>query len=285
MSMQEILDEYRIPYHTSGPKCRQGWLNLRCVYCERSPYLGYNLQYGYWNCWNCGPHNAADVVCILTGLSRHKAWEICKDFLSNRLVTKHDRHFGQYVQPDGVAKMGPLHREYLRGRGLDPVKMERLWQVQGIGQVGRLAWRLFIPIYQYGRLVAWTTRTIGDKEPRYISSSDSQSIQPIPTLLYGADLCAQSVVVVEGPVDVWRIGPGCVALLGLQVTPAKLQALSSFPVRTICFDNEGPAQARARALCRTLSSFPGETRNVVLSGKDAASSPEEEIVELRSKYL
>jgi hypothetical protein len=54
----------------------------------------------------------------------------------------------------------------------------------------------------------------------------------------------------------------------------------------VCFDGEPEAQARARTLARTLSLYPGVTWNVKLeSGEDPATADQEEIKELRKKFL
>ena len=75
------------------------------------------------------------------------------------------------------------------------------------------------------------------------------------------------------------------ATLGLGYTQAQVNRMVNYKTRVICFDNEKKAQKRASKLCNDLSVYPGETFNVKLSGKDAASSPIKEIKEVRRRCL
>jgi hypothetical protein len=105
-------------------------------------------------------------------------------------------------------------------------------------------------------------------------------------LLYGSDYATDVAIVVEGPSDVWAIGPGAVGTFGTQVTPAQLYKISLYPVRALCFDNEPLAQQRARKLGQALSLLPGETHIIRLeTGKDPSCANKQEIAELRERFL
>ena len=109
---------------------------------------------------------------------------------------------------------------------------------------------------------------------------------PHKSVLYGADHARHAVVVCEGPIDCWAIGPGAVATLGTAYTQAQALALARYPVRAVCYDAEPDAQRRAARLCQTLAAFDGTTVNVVLeTGKDAAAASKAEVAELRKRYL
>ena len=89
--------------------------------------------------------------------------------------------------------------------------------LQGIGLHPRLPWRLFIPIHSHGRPISWTTRSIGTKDKKkYITASPAEEAAPHKQTLYGLDYCRHTVIVVEGPLDAWNIGPGAAATYGLQ---------------------------------------------------------------------
>ena len=108
------------------------------------------------------------------------------------------------------------------------------------------------------------------------------------TLIYGADFCRHAIVVVEGPLDTWAIGPGAGALCGTGFTRAQVLAISRFPVRAICFDALPDAQKTARELCNLLRVLPGETYNVVLDSKDpgeALTTNPRELRQLRKHFL
>jgi DNA primase len=91
---------------------------------------------------------------------------------------------------------------------------------------------------------------------------------------------------VEGPLDVWRIGPGAVCTCGTAFTRTQLARAVRFPVRAVCYDNEPTAQRRARKLVKQLEVFPGKTMLIQLeSGKDPGSADESELCEMRRKIL
>jgi DNA primase len=175
------------------------------------------------------------------------------------------------------------HRSYLEGRGFDPEELERIWDLSFLGLVPRLAWRIWIPVHLNGEIVSWTTRTIGKtKGPKYINANPEEEVHPIKSLLYGWDYVRSSVIICEGPSDVWRIGPGSVCVLGVNVSDSQMQLLSQVPRRVVCFDNEPLAQRGAEKLCNELSTYPGETTNVRLDSSDPGCADREEVETLRS---
>jgi hypothetical protein len=104
---------------------------------------------------------------------------------------------------------------------------------------------------------------------------------PRNRLLYGWDYVRQGVIVVEGPTDVWRVGPGAVGTLGLSVSATQIALLSKVPTRVICFDTEPQAQRRASALADALSVMPGTTYKVELDSADPGKATRKEIRRLR----
>jgi DNA primase len=256
------------------------------VICGRYPYLGINLSKLYATAWCCGYIPLPRVLSELTGVSQAE----CKTLIGEQTrlwQPEREKHKGVLQLPTGLCKLLPTQWNYLRSRGFDPVELERLWGVKGIGGLGgSLAWRIFIPVHLHGEIVSWTTRRITNVEPRYLSAAANQSAVPIQNLLYGQDYVRHAMVIVEGPVDCWRIGPGAVALLGLRTTARQIQAMAEIPLRVFAFDAEPEAQRRAEALARALSVFPGKSVIVRLeSGKDAASCDPREIQELRKRFL
>jgi len=135
-----------------------------------------------------------------------------------------------------------------------------------------------------GEVVSWTTRSIGTQAGRWIHANPEEEVLSIKTLLYGWDYVRASVVVVEGPSDVWRVGPGAVGLFGMVPTASQAYLLSSVSHRVICFDREPAAQRAARRLAEQLQAFPGETLVMELASADPGEATDEEVAELRS-YL
>ena len=278
MEITEILDEIGIDYIDSGHEhCRPGWIQLDCPRCTPNAKhwrLGYNLQYGYSNCWSCG------AVSMMEVLEYHEL-----DSRQNRLLVRSARGPGPRRVEKQKAKLklpkrlGPMlsaHRKYLKDRGFNPDKLEGLWDLKGIGYAAKLAWRIFIPVYRRGEIVTWTTRSLNDSGTRYISASGDEAPVNIKHVMYGGDYVRHTCLVFEGPTDVWSVGPGAIATCGTSYSRSQVLAISRVPTRYICFDSETAAQRRARQLCSMLEVLPGNTFLVQLDAKDASlSTPKE----------
>lgn len=283
MNVLELLDAHGIKYHRDGKDIRQGFVGLACPFCHHSGYyLGINVAKGYAACWSCGPHSLADIIAACAGLPLPQAIAAAKGV--TRLHAP-ERPPGVLKVPAGVGPLLPAHKRYLRGRGFDPDTLTAIWGLGGIGIAPRLGWSIYIPITRHGAVVSWTTRTIGDGPRRYQGAGPTEEAWPAKSWLYGLDLCRHAVIVVEGPADAWRIGPGAGAVMGLSYSAAQVAAIAAYPIRAICFDNEPAAQARAGRLADDLAPFRGETYRVCLDAKDPGGAQVDEIAELRARFL
>lgn len=285
MTIEEVLDDLGIEYLEGGGHhhARPGWIQMDCPFCQTVDkfHLGYNLSLGYFSCWRCGGHHP-EYVLMRFGLSKADAKAFCddKDLSPGEVSTRKRKGL---LEPPGRGPLKKAHQQYLRDvRGFDPDELVRIWGIEGLGPIGPLAWRIYIPIIYKEQRVSWTTRAIGEKvSQRYISASFEEEAVNHKELVYGIDYCLHSVIVVEGPTDVWNIGPGAGGLFGTAYTEAQVAKLARVPHRFIAFDNSPTAQRRARKLARELSSYPGETQNIQIDAADPGSAPRKEIKLLR----
>jgi len=221
----------------------------------------------------------------------HKAYQIANDLKKGVLFDTEVKARTKLVIPFGLEPMSESHKHYLKERRFNPDEIERVWGVQGISvfaTVGErtLSWRLYIPIQQNSDVVSWTTRSINpDEKRRYINAKAEEESIPKSELLYGGDLARHAVIVCEGPSDVWRIGPGAVATMGVSYSQAQVTKLSRFPIRAICFDSDPKAQERARQLRDALLPFPGQTSVVTIDAEDPGSMSCHEVQLLHKEFL
>ena len=289
MDLQSLFHEHHIPFGTGGShrNVRDGWIGIDCPWCDGTGsgryHLGIHPDTHASTCWRCGPKRLGDVLARLLRIPLHQAITLLGEVpKSPRIDSKAGLRRGVFQHPPGLGPLLEPHLGYLRGRGFDPGVLERLWGLKGIGIAPRLGWRIWIPVLLNGEVVSWTTRTIGNKTAsKYIHAKPEQEAVPIKHLLYGIDYVRSSMVVCEGLADVWRIGPGAVAVMGLQITKEQIGLMGNVPKRFICFDNEPAAQQRAGELCRTLKVFEGDTSNVRLEANDPGEAGSEELAELR----
>lgn len=285
MQITEVLEKLNIHFRKEGEDhhARQGWIQVECPWCGKDTgkhHLGFSTNFGNVNCWKCGVHRTGDTLALASGHSLGYCLSLLKGFVPSHY--KEEKLLGRLTIPNGVDSLSQAHIKYLRGRGFHPNHIVQLWDIKGIGIASELSWSLFIPIYLHGKIVSWTTRSIADRGGRYSSASRSQEAYHHKDLLYGGDYVRGSTIVCEGPTDVWRIGPGAVATLGLSYTTAQIYELGKIPRRTICFDRGKAAQDRAKKLAKLLCSLPGETQVVELeSGEDPDTADSEELEQLR----
>jgi len=288
MNFSDILSQHNIEIAPeSNEHARPGWLQVDCPFCEKEAkqfHMGYSLEGNYVNCYRCGYHSLISTLMEMT----EKSYRNCNKMLEELETETFDTPSikGKLVIPDGVGELKRVHKKYLRGRNFDVKDIQKTWQIKGIGMHASLAWRIFIPIIYRGDIVSWTTRSVSSDNPkRYISASKEHEALPAKSLLYGEDLTNDAIIICEGPLDVWRIGPGAVATMGVGYSQGQVEKIIKHHKRIICFDNEPEAQKRAKRLCNDISSFPGETFNAVLNGKDAAESSDKDIWKLRRALL
>lgn len=296
MTFQELCKQLGVPYREAGQHhhVSQGFIGIDCPFCSPNSgrfKLGYHVRGRFMTCWTCGWQSVSwAMLQIRPDVGYHKMQELCKGLHGDKVVVMLKRA-GKYRVPAITHSIwnenGGLHRRYLAQRGLKRVETVALWRLTAICQSPRLPWRLFIPIISNGQEVSWTTRAIHpDNQPRYVSARPEEELRPHKSLLYGGDFVRNATIIVEGPADVWKVGPGTVATFGTQFTREQVLTLSKIPLRAVVFDSEPAAKRAAGKLCDLLSSFPGKTlRYQCESGKDPGEASVEEIKEMRKKFL
>ena len=224
MILTDIFDEHGIDYRTEGQHhhVRRGWIGIDCPYC--SPHsgkfrLGINLSKGFANCWTCGGKRLPEVISRLTGLDSSVAARMLSDLsLLPSQRNAPTTHTGRLKVPSGVGSLSSVHQRYLQNRGFDPLQIEKLWGIKGIGFGNRLSWRIWIPIIHHGQTVSWTTRSIGDNNSaRYITAEPEEETIRAKTLLYGGDYVRNAVIVHEGATERRE----CLCVASLRLVPTR----------------------------------------------------------------
>ena len=249
MTFKDLLKQYHIPSAPEGHHhCREGWIQIDCPFCAKDSHkwhMGYSLEDRFVNCWRCGSHPLLNTLLEL-GIPSKEAYLFTKEKiikpLKKRIITS------KLKIPKGVGELLPAHKHYLKERGFHWKRLQKIWHIQGIGIASNLSWRIFIPIYSQDKMVSWTTRSISNSEhiTRYISAPLEEESIPHKSLLYGEEYAQHNIIIVEGPTDVWRIGPGAAATLGLNYTQAQINRMLKYSIRAICFDNQLVAQNKAK---------------------------------------
>jgi DNA primase len=194
--------------------------------------------------------------------------------------------------PNDIGELSQYQVHYLTRRGLDIDELVTLWELAGIGPHGG-QWRnrIFIPTFLNDRMVSWQTRSISTAPDvaRYLSAPANMSVLNNKKLVYGYDQACRrgdSAVVVEGPVDVWKLGPGAVHTFGTTWTAAQMTVLCRFKQVVVMFDCENKAQIQAEQLAESLAGLGVVSFTASLSGvKDAGEMPTKEARQFCSHLL
>jgi len=186
----------------------------------------------------------------LTGKNYPEAKETIKKYSSGDEGPKFKtRKYVDRLELPEIQPLTPIAKKYLEGRGYDPMKLAAIWGLKSTGHTGNYSFRIFIPVIHKGRMVSFTTRAItNNQQPKYKSCPDNKEIYHHKYTLYGADKTRESCVAVEGPADVWRLGPGSVGMFGIGFSEPQVKLLSKYKRVFIFFDPEEQAQLQADKL-------------------------------------
>jgi DNA primase len=207
----------------------------------------------------------------------HEALRVAEAFYRERLEGPSGRACRDYLErrgvgPEIVDKLGLGHapdswdalRDHLASRRFTPQEMLSAGLViarkDGSGHYDRFRDRLIFPIRDLsGRTIAFGGRALGDAEPKYLNSPETQAYTK-GSHLYGLDLAKEAVrregfaIVVEGYLDLAAVVqagfPNAVASLGTALTPGQAQLLSRYANRVlVSYDGDA---AGSKATVRSL---------------------------------
>lgn len=293
-SVQDFLVDNNIPYLAEGHKhCQSGWIQIICPFCSGNPgwHLGFHLEENFWNCWRCGFHSLYEIIETLSVDLQDDPKATLARYSGRPKHRNKDPY--QRVQsgstcslPAGSGSLSLPAKQYLRGRGFGPVAMQKQWQIQSTGPFGPYKHRIMIPIYLGGHLVSYQGRDItGKSELKYKACAMEREIIHHKHILYGLDQVPfDTIVIVEGILDAWRLGPGAVATFGIKTTAQQVKLMLRYPRRIILFDNptkDPQAGPEAEKLAAILSQKPGVTEIIDLhEWPDPGEMPVEEATKL-----
>lgn len=240
----DYLDARGIPYST-GKNVSAGWVGIQCVYplCDdTSNHLGINLQSGLHSCWKCGNKGGPEqLVMHMDQCDYGQAADVVRQYSSGPIAMDEDRiRLGSFMLPKFCSyEPHSIHASYLAVRGYDWQELVAHYDIRFTGPVsyvdssrGKIhyRWRIIIPVYVDDVMVNFTSRDVtGTSEARYKSAPDEIAHTPGGDVVYNLDNVepGSRIALVEGPFDVWRVGPGAVGMLGTVFTEPQLALISA----------------------------------------------------------
>jgi hypothetical protein len=285
IDIEEYLTQEGIRHTTEHHHSTRGWVQIElCPFCESKKYhLGYNIRKQHFHCWKCGGHTLWDTLIAFGSDPK----VVKEEFQTDRVIgkIKSSKNVFKVKIPHYFMPINDRHRKYLKKRKYDPDTIEMLYKIRGTDHLAPQNWRsrIIIPIYFQNKLVSFQGRAIVKKRiPKYMSLENNKAVMDLKNTLYGLDdFSSDRVVVTEGVMDVWRLGPGAVCTYGTSITAQQTKLLLSFEQIFLLFDNEKKAQERADKIISTMSMFGKKVENISRMIKtDPGDLKEEEAEEL-----
>lgn len=287
LNFQRLCEDNRLEIASGQDKhYRDGWINIACPFCTGNPghHLGYDTELDRFVCWRCGSHKTIDVLEKLLNIPN---WEARRMFVQykgrpvardrSRLQPK-IRRVSKLNLPIDCGSLQQIHIDYLKSRLFDPEALARIWGLMGTGRIGPYKFRIIAPITFEGQLVSYQGRDVTGLSPlRYKACPQNEEVRDHHSCLYGLDqVPRESIVIVEGITDAWRLGPGAVATFGIKYTQEQVRLMKRFKNRYVFFDSADPeAFHQARKLANELSAFQGNVEMLRNDTKDPALMTQE----------
>lgn len=202
-----------------------------------------------------------DALQALSGRSRGDIVKAINDCGGPVAVEDSRRVFANKLELPGRGLL-PYHRDYLLRRGLDPDVIVKRYGILGTNPFDKFEGinygnRIIIPIYDLdGNLISFQGRDVtgAPDVERYKVCPVNKSIMHYKDIVYGGNLATgRRVVVVEGVVDAWKLGPGAVATFGTGCKDSQIMCLAHWHEVIFFFDPEPEAQKKAREYAHRLA--------------------------------
>jgi hypothetical protein len=296
MDIIRFYRDFGVEHLTEGHKhCRPGYVNVVCPYCTGNPgwHLSWNIQEEYFVCWRCGWHPPLKTFSLLTSLPEYEVKNALPSYGINRTVVyRKEVVKKELLFPTGTKEIGTEHQRYLSNRGFKWKDIVEKWKIQGTGPLSKLdnmyyKFRIIIPFYWNGQVVSFDSRDItGKQQNKYQACPLEREILEHKKILYGNQEYWTDVgICVEGPTDVWRLGPTSFATSGIKYTAAQLKLIATtFKRVAVVYDDESQAQRQAKNLVADLKFRGVDAWNVKIKG-DPGGLTDNEAKELVKSIL
>lgn len=265
MKIEKLFSDFGVIHLTEGHKhCRPGWVNMQCPFCTGNPgyHLGFCLQDGYFKCWRCGYHPVRKVLSRLLNKPPFEIGKLLEKYggysFSSELIVAKKKNVSCTL-PDHCAPLSEKQREYLLGRGFCPDYLQKEWGLLGASPVSKLGKydyrnRIIIPIFWGGQLVSFQGRfpfEVPLGRAKYKACPQEYEVREHQTILYGRqEKWKDSIYIVEGVADVWKLGPEyAAATFGIDFTLQQVREICNhFSRVVVLFDSDPQAVKQAQKL-------------------------------------
>lgn len=294
MNIIAYLESQNINYYTQGKNVTYGWVNIQCPFCsDHSNHLGINLSSNKFNCWICGEKGYIEKLIgrLENTHTKTKIKHIISEY-PDEIRSQTPKHNEPETRVCKLPKhtkdtWEQYHYEYFKNRRFDPKELTEQYNLKYCNNVSNYKFSVVIPIIENRSLVNFSTVNVFTRQYRHCPNTEAAV--SMKHCLYNIDSVGESMIVVEGIADVWRIGRGAVATFGIEYTKEQVQKILKKCVRNVfvLFDAEPQALNKAEQLCQHLNTLPGidKTEMILLPEGDPADMSNEDAKALRTSLF
>lgn len=295
-----LFDEYQIPFREKGENVTVGWINLEvCPFCMNSNYhCGVNLKSGGFHCWVCGEKGGLwkllkemeqfhklNIGYIINKFKLGQAFTRPIDYNATTEQSERKKKV-LYTWPEGALKELPQpHRNYLISRGFDPDFLIKKYKIRGVYNVGKHKWRIIIPTILNGKMVSWVAAWVfREKYPNitpYFNIPPKLAVVPINHCLYNLDTVTDTVIIVEGIIDVWRCGDGFVCSFRKGMTAEQISLLVQKAPKRVFIMYDAEAIRDANNLADNLAGLFPHVEVLELASGDPGELTKQQVQDIR----
>jgi DNA primase len=288
--LSDYLNQLGIDFITEGKNVTPGWIEINCPFCgDPSYHLGISPQL-LFHCWRCGEKGTiVKLLMQLESIPYYKAVKQAGEF-DVKWVESFKRNIkerlGHNILPkEAKDELSNIHSTYLRGRGFHPDELRSQYGILGVGPIGKYKFRVVAPCISTGNTVNFTALAVLDQSPKYIHCPNEEAIIPMKSLLYNIDTVKDTMVITEGVTDVWRIGTGCVATMGMEFSQEQLSLIVQSEAKNVfvIFDSGEVEQKKANRLAMNLSGLVDHVEVIELPKGDPGDLKEDDVKHLREE--
>lgn len=263
-----FCDDNGIRYYLEGKNVQEGMVSIQCPFCDdHSNHGAFNPLKGYFTCWKCGFHPLKNAIKKLAGLNYNDINKAVAEYsliMSPQLKHLNSLNTNDITFDEGKTLVLPggelttRAKQYLTDRKFNASYLERKYKLQATRHLGNYKFRIIIPVLYNDRAVSFQGRDYtGKQELRYKDCSKQDAILYHKNIVYNHDNSKNdTVLVVEGVFDTFRLGDNCVATFGTGFTMDQIQFLAKhYKVVRILYDSDPTARKKAESAVITLCTF------------------------------
>lgn len=262
---------------------------VECPYCSHRRRKFYiNATSGLYHCKHCGAKGNLFTLCrdmgtslreVLSKVGIHirpapEGWAAdARGRLFGRAgaeVVQLPKEFVPLSSRRGVT--GRQVAAWLEGRGIGPEAAERY----GIGYcaTGDYRGRIVVPIFDSSELVYFVARLFTAGARKYMNPEIDKA-----GVVFGTDAIREVAIICEGVFDAMAVGPGGVAVLGLDMSLSQVLRIFVAGASTAIVLLDSAAEVEAERLANQLGGVIDEVKVARLPSGDPASVGREVLVE------